>query len=618
MIEAIRRIGEYAQKEISSELLDIFIENPNTTGRYKRVLLIILKANGNYAFSRVELEDFKGEEYKKYLYKLGSKRGTDVTSTSKVAGKIETTFQIKFLKWFEDYAELVSEEEREHVMKMKDAIESQKEQILSELKEKLSHMKKNENAIVTLGIEKDGGTHYIGDFPVFQDILLQKGKEKYYYQKSKGTSLGKNSVCSVCKEKKEEVYGCAIPWAFHTFDKPGYIAGGFNFADSWKDTPVCFDCATCLEMGKKYVEEQLDFEFYGFRYLLIPKLTVKGDYDEILNILEDYKNRVRLNREVRRQITSDEDEILRHVAGEKNFFNNNFLFYKREQSAFRILLFIEGVLPSRLKELFGAKDKVDKVFEPLDKLLLSEKQRAKMHLRFDFGVLRQFFPRESQNRTFDKMFLEIVDRIFVGNRIEYNLLMGAIIGRVRDNFVKGAPTNFITLSGFLLLHYIKDLNLFKGMKMEGVDMKEYERLGIVGYEFTALEERVEVFFDRNSAFFSSDAKKAVFLEGALTQFLLNIQWDEKGDTPFRTKLHGLKLNENLVKRLLPEVQNKLEEYGKNYYKELESLIAQYFVLAGDDWKISEDELSFYFVLGMDMSKLFKNPEKVKKEEKQDE
>ena len=613
MIEAIKQIGEYEQNKTNSELLDIFVENPNTNGRYKRVLLIILKErDGDYAFSRVELEDFKGEEYKKYLYKLGSKRGTDVTPTSKVAGKIETTFQIKFLKWFENYDEYaVSEEEKEHIKKMKVTIESQKELILSELKKKHSHLNKYENAIITLGIEKDGETHYIGDFPVFQNILLRKGKEKYYYQKSKGTSLGKNSVCSVCKEKKEEVYGCAVPWAFHTFDKPGYIAGGFNFANSWKDTPVCFDCATCLEMGKKYVEEKLDFEFYGFRYLLIPKLTVKGDYDEILNILEDYKKRVRLNSEVRNQITSDEDEILRHVVGEKNFFNNNFLFYKREQSAFRILLFIGGVLPTRLKELFDAKDKVDKVFEPLDRLLLSEKQKAKMNLQFNFGVVRQFFPRESQNRTFDKMFLEIVDRIFVGNYIEYNSLMGAIMGRVRDNFVKGAPTNFITLSGYLLLHYIKELNLFKGM--EGTDMKEYELFGIERYESIALEERVEAFFDRQRTFFSNDAKKAVFLEGALTQFLLNIQWDEKGDTPFRTKLHGLKLNENLVKRLLPEVQNKLEEYGKNYYKELESLIAQYFVLAGDDWKIGEDELSFYFVLGMDMSKLFKNPEKVKKE-----
>ena len=88
--------------------------------------------------------------------------------------------------------------------------------------------------------------------------------------------------------------------------------------------------------------------------------------------------------------------------------------------------------------------------------------------------------------------------------------------------------------------------------------------------------------------------------------LLNIQWMDKKATPFRTKLHGLKMNEALIKRLLPEIQNKLEEYEKNYYRDLESLISNHFVLAGVNWKEVDDELSFYFVLGMDMHKLFRN------------
>jgi len=71
-------------------------------------------------------------------------------------------------------------------------------------------------------------------------------------------------------------------------------------------------------------------------------------------------------------------------------------------------------------------------------------------------------------------------------------------------------------------------------------------------------------------------------------------------------LHGLKMNESLIKRLLPEIQNKLEEYDKNYYRDLESLIANHFVLSGLKWEEVDDELSFYFVLGMDMHKLFKN------------
>ena len=229
-------------------------------------------------------------------------------------------------------------------------------------------------------------------------------------------------------------------------------------------------------------------------------------------------------------------------------------------------------------------------------------------MEFNFGVLRRFFPSESKNRTFDKIFLEMVDKIFVGDQISYYLLIDFIMSKVREAFIKGYPTNITTLNGFLLLHYIEELNLFKEKKAEMKDMNEQgnEVLRIEELESLPLEQRIERFFEANKAFFNSDSKKATFLEGVLTQKLLNIQWMDKKATPFRTKLHGLKMNEALIKRLLPEIQNKLEEYQKNYYRDLESLIANHFVLAGLKWKEVDDELSFYFVLGMDMHKLFKH------------
>ena len=123
-------------------------------------------------------------------------------------------------------------------------------------------------------------------------------------------------------------------------------------------------------------------------------------------------------------------------------------------------------------------------------------------------------------------------------------------------------------------------------------------------KFRALP-KIMSFFSRFGDFFDSDAKKVIFLEGVLTQKLLNIQYQERNATPFRIKLKGLNLDERQVKKLLPEIQNKLEEYGKNYYRTLESIISKYFVSAGDGWKISNDEISFYFVLGMNLSYIFK-------------
>ena len=54
-------------------------------------------------------------------------------------------------------------------------------------------------------------------------------------------------------------------------------------------------------------------------------------------------------------------------------------------------------------------------------------------------------------------------------------------------------------------------------------------------------------------------------------------------------------------KIFPEAQNKLEEYNKNYYKQLEEIIAEYFIKAGNEWNLKDDELNFYFLLGMDLS-----------------
>lgn len=606
MIEAVNRIGEYVHKMNKADDVRPLIENPNSNGKYKHVLVIVLKEElDGYSFDRVELEGMK--DYINYLYKGKKGNSTDATPTCKIT-EMEKTFNKKFLRWFDKYEDYsISEEDKHSLMLMGTAINAEKNKILSDLVEKYSHRNPGENGIITLGIEQDGTMNYLNNCPTFRNILLNNNEK--FYKRYGAESLGRNATCSICKRVKDEVYGFAIPWTFHTFDKPGFIAGGFNVTESWKDTPICSECATNLEMGKKYIEERLDFSFYGFRYLLVPKLALGGDFQDVLHILggKDQKKKQNLSGEVRKSITSDEEEIFDIVQDMKDFISNSLVFYKKDQSSYRILLLIEGILPSRLRTLFVAKENVDKRFGAYSNLLLSEAQREKIHLEFNFGVVRRFFPQESKNRTFDKIFLEIVNKTFVGDPIDYYLIINFVMRKIRDEFINSRQTKILTLNGLLLLHFLEELNLFRNYKEDEGDMDETGKLkSIANLEGLTMEQKVERIFDANKSFFTSDAKKATFLEGVLAQKLLNIQWRDKKATPFRTKLHGLKMNETLIKRLLPEIQNKLEEYGKNYYRDLESIIAQHFILAGVDWKETDDELSFYFVLGMDMQKLFKN------------
>jgi len=620
VIEAVSKIGESVQK-MNGEMdsLAAVLENPNSNGKYKHVLVVVLReSNGEYSFENVELQEFKSD-FQIYLYKGKKGNSTDATPTCKIT-ELNKTFKNKFLKWFdncEDYD--ITNEEKETLKRIGKEINAQQNKILADLQEKLSGKKSGENAIITLGIEIDGYLKYLGNFQIFRSILLKKGCDRFY-KKYGGESRGYNALCSACKEKKNEVYGFAIPWSFHTFDKPGFVAGGFDFSESWKNTPVCFECAMRLEIGKKYVEKNLDFGFYGFRYLLVPKMARGGDCTSVLKIFgskesRDEQRNLKINRETRIQLTSDEGEILDRVRDQKDFLSNSLIFYKEDQSSYRILLLIEGILPSRLSKLFEAKKNVDDRFKIYRDNILTEAQKEKNPLEFNFGILRRFFPTVSRNRTFDKMFLEIVNKVFTGNCIDYYLLIDFIMRTIREDFIKGYSTKISTLNGFLFLHYIKQLGLFRETEeMEKMEEKGSRELGIEELVGHPLEQRIEIFFEANNSFFNSYAKKATFLEGALTQKLLNIQWMDKKATPFRMKLRGLKLNEYHVKKLLPDIQNKLEEYGKNYYRDLEKIIANCFVLSGVDWKEADDEISFYFVLGMDLHKIFKNEKEEEIEE----
>lgn len=618
MIEAVSKIGDYAQKKNDiHDLISIFIENPNIKEKCNFVLTLVLNEDvDGYSFSRVKLDEFG--DFEKYLYKKGASTAHPyVTPTAIIAGDIKKTFEGKILKWFKNCDGYdVSVEDKETLNRIGTAIKDQSEKILAELQEKFGLMKSGENAIITLGIEKDGIIINLADIPAFCNVLLLKGKDMLSTRTSQGTSIGKNAACSICQQIKDEVYGFAIPWTFHTFDRPGFVAGGCDASNAWKNTPVCFDCAKRLQLGKKYIEENLGFDFAGFRYLLVPKLIRGEDYAKILRILgdKDQLRKIGLNRESKNRITREEDSILYHIKNQEDSFSNRLIFYKDEKSSRQILLLIEGVLPSRMKALFDAKENVDKRFWVYRDLVLDESQKKENPMVFNFGVLRDFFPRESKNRTFDKTFLDIVNRIFIGKTVDYPLLIDFIMRKTRkqlDNNEEKKKSSIYddvsALNGFLLLHYVNELGLFRNENEENSRMDEMVNgvSRLIELEILPLETRVEKFFEMNKAFFDNDTKKAVFLEGALVQGLMEVQQEKRGSTPFFSKLHGLKMNEDLVRRIMPDIRNKLYEYEEiERYRDLQFIVSNYFSKTGTKLEGTDNEISFYFVLGMNMHRLF--------------
>jgi len=251
---------------------------------------------------------------------------------------------------------------------------------------------------------------------------------------------------------------------------------------------------------------------------------------------------------------------------------------------------IEDIFPYQFKKIFEAKEKAEN--HSIFKNILDKKKIYDLEFRFD--VLNEFFPKPKEN-NYSNYFLEITRKIFVQQPISYNFMLQLLMNVIRKEFLnKGKYEDsykLYTLKAFLILKFMSYLDIIPTNK-ELIIMED------------KMNEKFQNFFEEHYDFFDSNAKKYIFMLGVLTQNLINIQFVDKNSKPFRKRLNGLKLNKELIQRIFTEVIEKLEEYDKNYYAELEHDIAKLMVKDGID-ELSNDEISFFFTLGMALNQDFK-------------
>ncbi|MDI3535047.1 MAG: CRISPR-associated protein Csh1 [Thermosediminibacterales bacterium] len=571
MLSAVKEVGKLVIEREGRSLLDVLIENPNSNGSYKKVIAIVLEQkNGQVRFAGVEQEDYEEAKVARYLYRKGAARGADITPTARITDKPEFTFDMKILGWFGilDEKKLdISKEKRDLLGGIRNELKKNGDFIKKEILRIRQETPKRDNLIVTLKIKQDNELKYVGDFEVFKKLLLAKVNEKDMRNSER------NKICSLCGERKDVIFGKIDTYAFYTLDKPGYITGGFDEKKAWRNFPVCPECKVALEEGKKFIENNLTFKFCGIQYNLIPKFIVGKEAvsDEILDIFSDTSKIFSLKERVIRKIADDEEEILDVLKDAKDTLTLNFLFLQKMNSAERILLLIEDVFPSRLRRIFEAKEYVDGVYGE----------------NFTFKNIRNFFSKSDSNKRnfdLDGYFLDITDRIFKVRPVDYGFLMQFIMKRVRDDFINDRYFYSAVKNGLMVLTFLENLDLIK-MEEEKMEERIFDGL-----------------FRKYGPAFETPLKRGLFLLGSLTELLLRKQYKEREAKPFMKNLKSLKMTEKDFKGLLPKIQNKLEEYdsfdrGK---RTLAAEAANYLLQAGDNWKMTVDEMNFYFASGMDL------------------
>lgn len=487
---------------------------------------------------------------------------------------------------------------------VQDVFANQSVVIFNELDRYLNGMKKNPY-ILTIRI--DGQS--IGRSPLYKSIRENAAKEYYkdFYTLGDKKVVGKDLTCSLCFQTKDELWGYVSIYNFYA-SKTDFapIAGGLKKEMAYRNYPVCPSCAAKLKKVRPIINKYFSFKFCGFDYFLIPEaIGSKSDNKAIQTIIDIMVSlygadpdqplnlRTRLGEFTigsrTKLIDAYSKEVFDVLAETSNAASYTMLFYAENNAEFKILLTIESVFPSQFKDIFAAKQKAES--HDVFKSLPGKGKGEVYNLQFRFDTLREFLPLDDKiDGDFSKAFLETVRNIFTQRKLSLSFILHRIMTIVRRRFTNDLNYDLCIRKAFLLLKFLSYLMIIDSNKQ----IMEAKMTG-----------RFAEFFSEHEDFFDSSAKQSVFMVGVLAQYLMNIQLYDKGAAPFRKRLNGLRLNKDLVQRVFTEAREKLEQYGKNYYLELEQNIAELMIDGGME-KLSNDEISFFFTLGMSLNKKFKD------------
>ena len=569
-------------------------------------------------FDKIDVEKVseKGNVFLKYAYRKGSARGGDITFTTKF-GDIDKKFKTFYPKQVKDiisFAEKSDElEEVEIFNALRACLEKNGEEVKTKLQEQLEKLDKKAQMSSGFSVKFEGlgQREYLGAFNTVQKLLNKVGtvgkSEKYNV-----VSEGKEELCSICQENKPVLHGFASPFKYSTVDKTGLVSGFFKQKNNWKNYPICSDCALDFELGQKYVAQNLSKYFYGKNYFIIPKITVGSNpalLKKALNTLEvlDYKEKDGA------RIASREDSLMRKIGleeGEHNRFSLNLMFYEENQTtkAIKIKLFLEQIFPSRFRRLFVDVPKVVNANQVFKNAITIKKE--KRDLEFSFRILKSFF---------DKDFYEIIQTVFLGTPISEDILFSKIMREIRTNYNRSKtsdgfvePTKWTVLKAMMMLAYLKELKILpKNKTSKSMENTHNQNLPEENKKAGAFDDDAfKNFIENNKDFFDLDSgyKVGIFSVGVLVRQVFNWQSAKlEGNTPFEKKLKGYNLNAEILRRIYIEALDKLKNYTSFHtYQGLRNYVNEYFTLNIHKMdQISNNELSFYFVAGLEFGNNFK-------------
>ncbi|MGH9764673.1 MAG: TM1802 family CRISPR-associated protein, partial [Blastocatellia bacterium] len=335
-----------------------------------------IRPGAEYRFKQVRLDSLDVESQSKYLYRSGGTSGPGVTITCKLrkskktdriprtAGQqAQTALQKKVIGYLRKMAEIANTQEaKEFANALCSALADRREVALEQMTKHAQEVgPTKDDAIITLVVVSGStGRSFPEDISMLGEFFLQCVNPET--GELKGTrSVGENAVCSCCGKLSPQVFCQPQTLPYFTFDKPGFIAGGFFGEEecqqkAWRNFPLCSECVLDVRSGFKKAEANLRFSLCNINYLLIPNFT--GWETPDVNII--VKTVAGFAKSTEPEMQRDQELLfLRRLGRQSITASFSYLFYRKKQSRMEILCTIENVLPSRMSEIADAIDRTE-------------------------------------------------------------------------------------------------------------------------------------------------------------------------------------------------------------------------------------------------------------------
>jgi len=476
---AIAAIGELVledKKEMS--LVDLYIENMFPDKNYQMLLMVfevksidnILKCN----YIGIDEEIVGNNSYLKYAYKKGSSRGGDVTLTTKLSSPVDKKFEN-----IEDnqFKKLVGKKNNEqHIFTVVfNCFKENKHEITNTIEEKFKNFSKEQKVTTGISIKilEEGEEKYLRDYNIVKDIIITYGSVSQY-KNAKAESKTTNKVCSVLGKEMKDIYGFAGPFSYSSTDKEGFISGFFNQEKNWRNYPISSEVTLQLEMGRRYIIQNLIGSFYGHYYIFLPHPIVKTETENLRKIVDLITRIFREQKSAtKEEKAKTEERIQKLVANEENYFSLDMAFIERDlvKNTISISTMIEEILPSRFRKLF-----IDVPEIINNNILFQNAIKEKKELKdlvFSFKILKDFFGTD---------FLKVVQILFGLDKLSIEYVFEKIMQKYIENYIaiqsgKGFPENKLVVvkKGMMLLQYLQELNIIdynKNFKLMETEVKE--------------------------------------------------------------------------------------------------------------------------------------------------